>query len=85
MHIRMDASCFRPPPQPGPQWDGKTLVLHLESEQGGKELVFHEVFSNIKANSFTQTATVGEGGAAPKLWLTIHSTRVAEPEAPQAH
>lgn len=70
---------FPPPPQPGPQWDGKTLVLHFESGQGAKKLVFHEVFSDIKANSLTQSATVGEAGAPPKLWLTIHSTRIPPP------
>jgi hypothetical protein len=70
---------FPPQPQPGPQWDGKTLVLHFESEQGGKKLVFHEVFSDIAPDSLTQIATVGEGGAPPKLWLTIHSTRISEP------
>jgi hypothetical protein len=70
---------FPLPPRPGPQWDGKTLVLHFDSEQGGKKLVFHEIFSDIKRDSFTQTAFVGEGGAPPKLWLTIHSTRVLNP------
>jgi len=72
---------FPPPPQQGPQWDGRTLVLHLESERDGKKLVFNEVFSDIKSDSFTQTATVGEDGAPPKLWLTIHSTRIGGAKA----
>jgi hypothetical protein len=75
---------FPPPPQPGPQWDGKTLVLHFESEQGGKKLVFHEVFSDITHYSLTQTVTIGDGEAPPKLWLTIHSTRVGEASTPAA-
>ena len=67
---------FPPPPQPGPKWDGNTLVLHFESGQPGKKLVFHEIFSDIAPDSFTQTAIVGEAGAPPKLWLTIHSSRI---------
>jgi hypothetical protein len=51
---------FPPPPQLGPQWDGKRLMLHVESEEGGKKEVFHEVISDITATSFVQTAYVGE-------------------------
>jgi len=51
---------FPPPPQPGPQWDGKRLVLHAESEENGKKEVFHEVISDITPTSFKQAAEVGK-------------------------
>jgi hypothetical protein len=68
---------FPAPPQPGPQWDGKRLVLHVESEQGGKKMVFHEVISDITKDSYTQSADIGEAGAPLKRWFTIHATRVS--------
>lgn len=66
---------FPPPSQPGPRWDGKQLVLHVESGQNGQKLIFHEVISDITSTSFTQIADVGENGAAPKRWFTIHATK----------
>jgi len=67
---------FPPPPQPGPQWDGKKLVLHVETDQGGKKMIFHEVIRDITPTSYTQTGDVGESGAPLKRWFTIHATRV---------
>jgi len=66
---------FPPPPQPGPQWNGKQLVLHVEDDKSGQKFVFHEVISDITPTSFTQTADVGENGALVKRWFTIHATR----------
>jgi hypothetical protein len=78
---------FPPPPQPGPQWDGKKLVLHVESDQGGKKMIFHEEISDITPNSYTQTADIGEPGQPLKRWFTIHATRVSnsgsKPAAPR--
>lgn len=73
---------FPPPPQPGPQWDGKRLVLHVESEQNGKKEVFHEVISDITATSFMQTAEVGEAGGPLKRWFTIQATKMPEGNRP---
>jgi len=70
---------FPPPPQPGPQWDGKRLVLHLEGEQDGKKLVWHEVISDVTSNSFTQTADISESGGPLKRWFTTHAVRVTVP------
>jgi len=55
---------FPPPPQPGPVWDGKKLVLHVESSQGGRRMIFHEEISEIKANSYTQNRRHRRTGAA---------------------
>jgi hypothetical protein len=69
---------FPGPPQPGPAWDGKQLVLHVESERDGKRVVFHEMISDITPTSFTQTADIGESGTPLKRWFTIHATRAGE-------
>ncbi|HUL14477.1 MAG TPA: hypothetical protein VLV88_00650 [Terriglobales bacterium] len=69
---------FPGPPQPGPRWDGKSLVLHVESDQQGKRMVFHEVISDITPSSFTQTADIGEAGSPLKRWFTIHATRLSQ-------
>ncbi|HUJ30322.1 MAG TPA: hypothetical protein VLY23_03520 [Candidatus Acidoferrum sp.] len=66
---------FPPPPQPGPQWDGKKLVIHIESEQDGKKMVWLEILSDITANSFTQTADIGEDGGPLRRWFTTHAVR----------
>jgi len=73
---------FPAPPQPGPQWDGKRLVLHVESEQGSRKMVFHEVISDITPDSYTQSADIGEAGAPLKRWFTIHATRISTAALP---
>ena len=70
---------FPPPSQAGPHWDGKKLVLHVESDQGGKKMIFHEEISEIASNSYTQTADIGAPGEPLKRWFTIHATRVPHP------
>ena len=62
----------------GPKWDGKQLVVDMEFPRNGKELAWHEVFSDITPTSFVQTADIGEKGGPLKRWLTIHATRVQE-------
>jgi hypothetical protein len=69
---------FPPPRQPGPQWDGKQLVIHIEGEQQGKKVVWHEVISDITPNSFVQTADIGESGGPLKRWFTIHAARMGD-------
>jgi ketosteroid isomerase-like protein len=54
------------------------LVIHTEFPRDGKNFVWHEVFSDITATSFTQTADIGEKGGPLKRWVTIHATRVHE-------
>jgi hypothetical protein len=61
-----------------PKWDGKQLVIHTEFPRDGKTFVWHEVFSDITENSFTQTADIGEKGGELKRWLTIHATKITE-------
>jgi hypothetical protein len=41
-------------------------------------MLWHEVWSDITATSFTQTGDVGEVGGALKRAVTIHGTKLAE-------
>ncbi len=76
---------FPPPPQPGPQWDGKRLVLHVESEENGKKAVFHEVISEITPTSFKQSAEVGEAGGPLKCWFTTQARKVPDRTSSSQH
>ena len=58
-------------------WDGKQFVIdELETSKSGKKSVWHEVWSDITHNSFTQTGEYGEPGGPRKKLFTIHATRV---------
>ena len=59
-------------------WDGKQFVIdELETSMSGKKSVWHEVWSDITPNSFTQTGEYGDPGGPRKRLFTIHATRVA--------
>ena len=69
---------FPPAPQPGPKWDGKRLVIHIDGEEvGNTKVVWEEILSDIQPRSFVQTVDVGESGGPLKRWLTIHSTKIS--------
>ena len=57
-------------------WDGKQLIVDIKSDKDPTKLVWHEVFSNITANSFLQTADVGQPDGSLKRWATIHAKRI---------
>ena len=59
-------------------WDGKQFVIdEMETSKSGKKSVWHEVWSEITPNSFTQTGEYGEPGGPRKRLFTIHATKVA--------
>lgn len=59
-------------------WDGKQFVIdEMETSKSGKKSVWHEVWSGITSNSFTQTGEYGEPGGPRKRLFTIHATRLA--------
>jgi hypothetical protein len=61
-------------------WDGKQLVVELSFPKEAK-MPFHffrEVFSEITADSFLQTADIGEREVPLKRWITIHATRMMD-------
>ncbi len=66
---------FPAPPQPGPKWDGKQLVIHIEQEQQGKKMIWHEVIADISPNSYTQTIDIGESPSQMRRWLTMHAKK----------
>jgi hypothetical protein len=59
-------------------WDGKQFIIdEMETSKGGKKSIWHEVWSDITPNSFTQTGEYGDPGGPRKRLFTIHATRVA--------
>lgn len=60
------------------KWDGKQLVVDLTFPQNGKKMMWHEVFSDFTATSFTQTGDMGEVGGTLKRAVTIHATKIAD-------
>jgi hypothetical protein len=56
-------------------WDGKQLVIEMRFPQGEKNMLSHEVGSEITATSFTQTGDTGEVGGRLKRTVTIHGTK----------
>src|SRR5581483_5920152 len=59
-------------------WDGKQFVIEeVETSKTGKKSVWHEVWSEITPNSFTQTGDYGDPGGPRKRLFTIHATKVA--------
>ncbi|HEY7351425.1 MAG TPA: hypothetical protein VH596_01545 [Terriglobales bacterium] len=59
-------------------WDGKQFVIdEIETSKSGKKSVWHEVWSDITPNSFTQTGEYGDPGGPRKRLFTIHATKVA--------
>jgi hypothetical protein len=62
-------------------WDGKQFVIdEVETSKSGKKSMWHEVWSDIAPNSFTQTGEYGELGGPRKRVFTIHATRATAGE-----
>ena len=58
-------------------WDGKQFVIdEVETSPSGKKSMWHEVWSDITRNSFTQIGEYGDPGAPRKRLFTIYATRV---------
>ena len=68
---------FPPPPRPGPQWNGQSLVIDTEVAIAGVKYAFHEVISDITPTSYRQTIDLGDGTGTLRRWLTSNVTRVA--------
>jgi hypothetical protein len=64
------------------RWDGKQFVIdEVETSKSGKKSIWHEVWSDITANSFTQTGEYGDIGGPRKRLFTIHAARVTDFQA----
>ena len=57
-------------------WDGKSLVLDFGFVDGGKQMRWHGVWSDITATSFKETGDVGEAKGTLKRVLSGHAMRV---------
>ena len=58
------------------RWDGNPLVQTVESDEGSRHVVRQEIFTDIKAGSFTQILKAGASIADLKTVSTITATRV---------
>jgi hypothetical protein len=50
----------------------------MQFPEGGKKMLWHEVWSEFTANSFTQTGDMGEVGSPLKRVVTIQGSKVAD-------
>ncbi|HEX7896059.1 MAG TPA: hypothetical protein VF447_17815 [Terriglobales bacterium] len=67
-------------------WDGKQFVIdEMETSKTGKKSMWHEIWSDITPNSFTQTGEYGEPGGPRKRLFTIRATRVTTQLKNDAH
>jgi hypothetical protein len=60
------------------KWDGKQLVIDMNFPQGGKKMLWHEVWSGFTSTSFTQTGDLGEVGGQLKRMVTIQGSKIAD-------
>jgi hypothetical protein len=59
-------------------WDGKQFAIQEQETHNGKKSVWHEVWSDITARSFTQTGESEEPDGTRKRLFTIHATKVSD-------
>jgi hypothetical protein len=57
------------------KWNGQQLVIDMQFPEGSKRMLWHEVWSDITASSFTQTGDMGEVGGTLQRVVTIHGAR----------
>ena len=56
-------------------WDGKQFAISEWETHNGKKTLWHEVWSDITATSFTQTGDSVEPDGSQKRLFTIHATK----------
>jgi len=66
------------------KWDGNQLTIDMQFPDHGKKMLWHEVWSDITATSFTQTGDVGEVGGPLKRAVTIRGTKLAAERTPDS-
>lgn len=59
-------------------WDGRQFAIAEQETHGGKKSLWHEVWSDITATSFTQTGESEEPDGSRKRLFTIHASRVSD-------
>lgn len=57
------------------RWDGKNLTIDFANKADPTQLAWHEVFSDITPNGFTQTGYSGAANGLLTKTLTIHAVR----------
>ncbi len=59
-------------------WDGKKFQIDELETHNGRHTVWHEYWSDITADSFTQTGDVTEPDGTTTRFMTVHGKRVKE-------
>jgi hypothetical protein len=59
-------------------WDGKQFAIEEQETHNGKKTLWHEVWSDITATSFTQTGESEQPDGSRKMVFTIHAKRVSD-------
>lgn len=59
-------------------WDGKQFAIEEQETHNGKKSVWHEVWSDMTATSFTQTGESEAPDGRRTRFFTIHATRVSD-------
>ncbi len=59
-------------------WDGRQFAIEEQETHGGKKTLWHEVWSDITAASFTQTGESEEPDGSRTRLFTIHANRVSD-------
>lgn len=57
-------------------WDGRQFAIEEQELHNGKKTVWHELWSDITATSFTQTGESEQPDGSRKRVFTIHAKRV---------
>ena len=59
-------------------WDGKRFQIDEQETHNGRQTVWHEYWTDITPDSFTQTGDVTGPDGTTRRFMTIHGSRVKE-------
>ena len=60
------------------RWDGRTFQIDELETHNGRRTIWHEYWTNITGDSFTQTGDVTQPDGTVTRFMTVHGTRVKE-------
>ena len=59
-------------------WDGRKFQIDELETHEGRHTVWHEYWTDITPDSFTQTGDVTEPDGTTRRFMTVHGTRVKD-------
>jgi hypothetical protein len=57
-------------------WDGRKFQIDEQETHDGRRMVWHEYWTDITADSFTQTGDFTEADGTTTRYMTVHGSRV---------